>query len=39
MEETSLEDYPVLRDFEDVFEEFPRLPPKRDTYLSINLIP
>jgi hypothetical protein len=36
--EPSLEDSLVLKEYEDVFEEFPRLPPKRDIYLSIDLM-
>jgi hypothetical protein len=45
MEETpkykvpNLEDYAVLEDFEDVFKEVPRLPPRRDIDFSINLMP
>jgi hypothetical protein len=45
MEETpkdkvpNLEDHAVLEEFEDVFKEVPRLPPKRDIDFSINLIP
>jgi hypothetical protein len=45
MEETpkdkvpKLEDYAVLQDFEDVFKEVLRLPPKRDIDFSINLMP
>jgi hypothetical protein len=45
MEETpkdkvqNLEDHAVLEDFEDVFKEVPRLPPKRDIDFSINLMP
>ena len=35
----NLEDYAVLEDFEDVFKEVPRLPPKRDIDFSINLMP
>jgi hypothetical protein len=34
----SIEDHPVLRDFEDVFEEIPRFPPKRDIDFSIDLV-
>jgi hypothetical protein len=34
-----LEDYAVLEDFEDVFKEVPRLPPRRDIDFSINLMP
>ena len=45
MEEThkdkvpNLEDYSVLKEFENVFKEVPGLPPKRDIDFSINLIP
>jgi hypothetical protein len=45
MEETpkykvpNLEDYEVLKEFEYVFKEVPRLPPKRDNDFSINLMP
>jgi hypothetical protein len=45
MEETpkdkvpNLEDHAILEDFEDVFKEVPRLPPKRDIDFSINLMP
>jgi hypothetical protein len=45
MEETtkekvvSIEYHPILRDFEDVFREIPRFPPKRDIDFSINLVP
>jgi hypothetical protein len=35
----SVEDHPVLRDFEDVFREIMGLPPKRDIDLSIDLVP
>jgi hypothetical protein len=35
----NLEDHAVLEDFEDVFKEVPRLPPKRDINFSINLMP
>jgi hypothetical protein len=38
MEEPSLEDYPVLKEFEYVFEELSGFPPKRDTYFLIELI-
>jgi hypothetical protein len=37
--EPSLKDYPVLKEYEDVFEEFPGFPPKRDIDFSIDLIP
>jgi hypothetical protein len=45
MEETlkdnmpNIEDYVVLKEFQDVFKEIQGLPPKRDIYLSINLMP
>jgi hypothetical protein len=45
MEETSkyrvstIEDYAVLKEFEDVFKEILGLPPKRDIDFSINLMP
>ena len=45
MEETpkdkvsNIEDYAVLKDFEDVFKEIPILPPKRDIDFSIDLMP
>jgi hypothetical protein len=35
----SIEDHPILRDFEDVFREIPRSPPKRDIDFSIDLVP
>jgi hypothetical protein len=35
----NLEDHAVLKYFEDVFKEIPRLPPKRDIDFSINLMP
>jgi hypothetical protein len=44
MEETpkdkvpSIEDNEVLKEFEDVFGEIPRLPPKRDIYFSFNVM-
>jgi hypothetical protein len=34
--EPILEDYPVLREYKDVFWELPRLPPKRDINLSVD---
>jgi hypothetical protein len=37
--EPSLEDYPVLKEYEDVFGEFLGFPPKRDIDFSIDLIP
>jgi hypothetical protein len=45
MEETpedkvpNLENYAVLKDFEDVFKEVPGLPPRRDIDFSIDLMP
>ena len=45
MEETpkdkvsNIEDYVALKEFEDVFKEILRLPPKRDIDFSINLMP
>jgi hypothetical protein len=35
----SIEDHPVLRDFEYVFREILGLPPKRDIDFSIDLVP
>jgi hypothetical protein len=35
----SLEDYLVLQEFKDVFQEIPGLPPKRDIDFSIDLVP
>jgi hypothetical protein len=35
----NIEDYATLKEFEDVFEEIPGLPPKRDIDFSINLMP
>ena len=32
-------DHAVIKEVEDVFQEVPRLPPKRDIDFSINLIP
>jgi hypothetical protein len=34
----SIEDHPVLRDFEDVFREISGFPPKRDIAFSIDLV-
>jgi hypothetical protein len=45
MEETpkdkvpNLEDYAVLKEFEDLFREVPGLAPKREIDFSINLLP
>jgi hypothetical protein len=35
---SNLEDHRVLKEFEDVFQEVPGLPPKRDIDFSINLM-
>jgi hypothetical protein len=35
----NLEDHEVIKEFKDVFQEVPRLPPKRDIDFSINLMP
>jgi hypothetical protein len=35
----SIEDHPVLKDFEDVFREILGFPPKRDIDFSIDLVP
>jgi hypothetical protein len=35
----SLEEFSVLQEFEDVFQETPGLPPKREIDLSIDLAP
>jgi hypothetical protein len=34
----SIEDYVVLKEFEDIFKEIPRFPPKRDIDFSINMM-
>jgi hypothetical protein len=36
---SNIEDHAVLKEFEDVFQEVPGLPPKRDIDFSINLMP
>jgi hypothetical protein len=36
---TSLEYFSVLQKFEDVFQEIPGLPPGRDIYFSIDIVP
>jgi hypothetical protein len=36
---SNMEDHRVLKEFEDVFQEVPGLPPKRDIDFSINLMP
>jgi hypothetical protein len=33
-----IEDHPILWDFEDVFGEIQRLPPKRDIDFSVDLV-
>ena len=35
----SLEEFSVLQEFEDVFQEIPGLPPRREIDLSIDLVP
>jgi hypothetical protein len=37
--EEIIEDHSMLRNFEDVFRENPRFPPKRDIDFSIYLVP
>jgi hypothetical protein len=37
--EPSLEDYPILKEYEYVFEDLVGFPPKRDIDFSIELIP
>jgi hypothetical protein len=34
-----IDNFPVLQEFQDVFQDIPRLPPKREIYFSIDLIP
>jgi hypothetical protein len=36
---SNIEDHGVLKEFKDVFQEVPGLPPKRDIDFSINLMP
>jgi hypothetical protein len=36
---TSLKEFSILQEFEDVFQEIPGFPPKREIYLSIDLVP
>jgi hypothetical protein len=38
-EVSNIGDHEVLTEFKDIFQEVPRLPPKRDIDFSINLIP
>ena len=38
-EVSNIGDHVVLTEFEDVFQEVPRLPPKRDIVFSINFMP
>jgi hypothetical protein len=35
---SNLEDHEVLKEFKDVFQEVPGLPPRRDIDFSINLM-
>ena len=35
----SIEDFPMLQEFTDVFPEIPGSPPKRDIDFSIDLVP
>jgi hypothetical protein len=35
----SLKDFLVLQEFEDVFQEIPGFPPRREIYFSIDLVP
>jgi hypothetical protein len=35
----NMEDHEVLTEFKDIFQEVPRLPPKRDIDFSINFMP
>jgi hypothetical protein len=35
----SLEEFSRLQEFEDVFQEIPGLPPKREIHFSIDLVP
>ena len=37
--EPDLQDFPVLQEYADVFQEVPGMPPKRDIDLSIDLVP
>jgi hypothetical protein len=36
---SSIEDHEVIKEFEDVFQEVPELPPKMDIDFSVNLMP
>jgi len=38
-EEVLIEDYLVLQEFANIFEEVPRLSPKRDIDFTIELVP
>jgi hypothetical protein len=38
-EVSNIGDHVVIKEFEDVFQEVPRLPPKRDIDFSVNMIP
>jgi hypothetical protein len=35
----SLEDFSILQEFKDVFQEIPGFPPKREIDFSIDLVP
>ena len=37
--EPELQDYPILQNFADIFQESPGIPHKRDIDFSINLVP
>ena len=34
-----LQDYPIIQEFADIFQETPGIPPKRDIDFSIDLVP
>ena len=36
--EPELQDYPILQNFADIFQEPPEIPPKRDIDFSIDLV-
>ena len=37
--EQVLQNYPILQNFADIFQEPPGIPPKRDIIFSIDLVP